>query len=542
MPELNVARPGLNFVCENILFKGKYYNFAAIMANPLKQLAGETAIYGLSTILARVINFLFVPFYTRLLTTESYGVVTEFMAYIAVLQVALVLGLETGCFRFANKDGVNPDSVYSNALAAVFGVSAAFLAAMIVFAGPIASALGYGGYESCIVYMGGILFLDSVTAIFFARLRQEHKALRFAILKTVKILTETASNLVLFFWFPSYCARVAAVAGKQVADLSSSDIWMLNLISPTPDFSYVIFAVLVSCVVCALLFLPDFFRFTYSFDRKLLRQMLAYSLPLMVASLPGVANDFLDRYLFRFFDTGAENWRSSLGIFQAAVKLSVIMSLFIQMFRFAAEPFFFQRAGEKDTRVLYAKVMEYFTAFCGLIFLGVVLYIDLISLILGRDFRVGVGVVPVMLLSYVLLGMQFNVSMWYKLSGKTGYAIYITLAGLAVTAVVNIIFMPAYSYWASAFGHLASYLVMLTLTALLGRKFYPIPYKWGRIIFSFVLMGVIYGASLLMDGAFFSADVLDGKSWGIFAVKFIMHTVLIIFYAAVSWVVLRRRS
>ena len=137
MPELNVARPGLNFVCENILFKGKYYNFAAIMANPLKQLAGETAIYGLSTILARVINFLFVPFYTRLLTTESYGVVTEFMAYIAVLQVALVLGLETGCFRFANKDGVNPDSVYSNALSAVFGVSAAFLAAMIVFAGPM---------------------------------------------------------------------------------------------------------------------------------------------------------------------------------------------------------------------------------------------------------------------------------------------------------------------------------------------------------------------------------------------------------------------
>ena len=142
------------------------------MANPLKQLAGETAIYGLSTILARVINFLFVPFYTRLLTTESYGVVTEFMAYIAVLQVALVLGLETGCFRFANKDGVNPDSVYSNALSAVFGVSAAFLAAMIVFAGSIASALGYGGYESCIMYMGGILFLDSVTAIFFARLRQ----------------------------------------------------------------------------------------------------------------------------------------------------------------------------------------------------------------------------------------------------------------------------------------------------------------------------------------------------------------------------------
>lgn len=512
------------------------------MANPLRQLAGETAIYGLSTILARVINFLFVPFYTRLLTTESYGVLTEFMAYIAVLQVVLVLGLETGCFRFANKDGVDRNAVYTGALAAVFGTSAAFLALMIVFAGPIASWLGYSGYENCIMYIGGILFLDSVTAILFAKLRQEHKALKFAVLKTVKILTETGSNLVLFLWFPSYCASVAAEAGKQVSSLSASDVWMLNFVSATPDFGYAVFAILVSCTVCALLLLPDFLKLTYTFDRKLLRQMLAYSLPLMVAALPGVANDFLDRYLFRFFDTGAENWRSSLGIFQAAVKLSVIMSLFIQMFRFAAEPFFFQRAGEKDTRVMYAKVMEYFTAFCGLIFLGVILYIDPISLILGKDFRAGIGVVPIMLLSYMLLGMQFNVSMWYKLSGKTGYALYVTLSGLAVTAAVNILFMPAYSYWASAFGHLASYMVMLAINVWLGRKYYPIPYRWGRIFLFFMFMGIVYGVSLMLDRAFFSEDVLDGESWGIFAVKMILHSVLIIFYAAVSWTVLRRRE
>ena len=174
------------------------------MANPLKQLAGETAIYGLSTILARVINFLFVPFYTRMLTTASYGVVTEFMAYIAVLQVVLVLGLETGCFRFANKEGVDRRAVYSNAFAVVFAVNAVFLALMIAFAGPIASGLGYGGYENCIMYVGGILFLDCVTAILFAKFRQEHKALRFAVYKTIKILTETASNLVLFFWFPGH--------------------------------------------------------------------------------------------------------------------------------------------------------------------------------------------------------------------------------------------------------------------------------------------------------------------------------------------------
>ncbi len=512
------------------------------MANPLKQLAGDTAIYGLSTILARVINFLFVPFYTRLLTTESYGVVTEFLAYIAVLQVVLVLGLETGCFRFANKEGINPDTVYSNALSAVFGVSGLFLAAMIVFSGPVAAALGYQGYESCIMYVGGILFLDSVTAILFARLRQERKALKFAVFKTIKILTETASNLVLFFWFPAYCLKAAGKLGTDAASLTADDVWMLHLVSATPDFTYPIFAILVSCIVCALLFLPSFLRFTYSFDRKLMCRMLAYSLPLMVAGLPGVANDFLDRYLFRYFDTGADNWRSSLGIYQAAVKLSVIMSLFIQMFRFAAEPFFFQRARDKDMKTLYAKVMEYFVAFCGLIFLGVILYIDVISLILGRDFREGVGIVPVMLLSYVLLGMLFNVSMWYKLSGKTGYAIYITMSGLAVTAAVNIIFMPAYSYWASAFGHLASYAVMLAVCVMLGRKYYPIPYRWGRIMMSLLLSGAVYAVSLWLDSMFFSSDVLDGVSWGSLATKLILHTVLLIFYAAVSWVMLRQRS
>ena len=181
------------------------------MANPLKQLAGQTVIYGLSTILARIINFLFVPIYTRLLTPESYGVVTEFMAYIAVLQVVLVLGLETGCFRFANKEGVNPKSVYANAMVTVFGVSATFLALMLAFANPIASALGYEGYGACIKYIGGILALDSITAILFAKLRQESKALKFAIIKTVKIITETAANLVLFLWFGIMVAHMASV-------------------------------------------------------------------------------------------------------------------------------------------------------------------------------------------------------------------------------------------------------------------------------------------------------------------------------------------
>ena len=216
------------------------------MANPLKQLAGETALYGLSTILARVINFLFVPFYTRLLTTESYGVVTEFMAYIAVLQVVLVLGLETGCFRFANRKDTDPAKVYSDALGIVSVVSLLFLFLMTVFSDSISDALGYHGFRSCIIFMGGILACDSITAILFAKLRQEHKALKFALLKTVKILTETVANFILFFGFAALCRRTASEAGVQTADLTSSDIWLLSFISPTPDFSYVIFAIFIS--------------------------------------------------------------------------------------------------------------------------------------------------------------------------------------------------------------------------------------------------------------------------------------------------------
>lgn len=504
------------------------------MANPLKQLAGETALYGLSTILARVINFLFVPFYTRLLSTESYGVVTEFMAYIAVLQVVLVLGLETGCFRFANRPGSDSAKVYSDALGIVSIVSLLFLVLMVVFAGGISDLLGYHGYQGCIMYVGGILACDSITAILFAKLRQEHKALKFALLKTVKILTETGANILLFFGFAAVCRNTAAETGKAVSDLTSSDLWLLNFISPSPDFSYVIFAILLSCIVCMLLFVPDLLEFRFSFDRKLARQMLAYSLPLMVAALPGIVNDFLDRILFRFFDTGSEIWQSSLGIFQAGVKISVIMSLFVQMFRFAAEPFFFQRAADRDSRELYAVVMEYFTAFCGLIFLGVILYIDVISLILGRDFRAGISVVPIMLLSYMILGMLFNVSMWYKLSGKTGVAIYITMAGLVVTAAVNMIFMPKYSYYAAAWGHLASYVVMFVVSAVLGNRYYPIPYKWGRIACIFAAMGVFYGIASVVDRFFFDGVTFAASVSGM-VLKLAVNTVFILLYMLFVW-------
>jgi O-antigen/teichoic acid export membrane protein len=271
-------------------------------------------------------------------------------------------------------------------------------------------------------------------------------------------------------------------------------------------------------------------------------QMLAYSLPLMIAALPGVVNDFLDRILFRYFDSNAEAWRSSLGLYQAAVKLAVIMNLFIQMFRYAAEPFFFRQSREKGSLKLYADVQEYFTAFCGLVFLGVILYIDIIALILGPQFREAVGIVPIMLLSYMLLGMLFNVSMWYKLSGKTNVAIWITLSGLVVTAIVIVLFMPKYSYWAAAYGHLASYVVMFAISAILGAKYYPIPYRWSRLLLIMLTMGAVYGTSLLVDKTFFAGFDISSASGGLIAAKLGVHTVLILAYLAASWFIIRRPS
>ena len=224
-----------------------------------------------------------------------------------------------------------------------------------------------------------------------------------------------------------------------------------------------------------------------------------------------------------------DGWKADLGVYQAAIKLAVIMNLFIQMFRYAAEPFFFSRYKEKGSNELYAKVMEYFVAFCMLIFLGIVFYMDIIGLILGKDFRSALGTVPIMLIAYMILGMLFNVSMWYKLSGQTKYAIVITLLGLGVTIVGNLIFMPMFSYWASVWVHLASCLAMLLLSAYLGQKYYPIPYRWKQIL-SYIAVGVVL--YLVAVGAQFALEKITGKTanlqnTGMLVAKLAFNTVLL---------------
>ena len=448
---------------------------AILKKSPLGKLAGETAIYGTSTILARVLNFLLVPLYTRVLTDQAaYGVVAEFMAYIAVLQVVLVMGLETGCFRYASfaqqkKDPLQAGKVFSTALTTVSVVAGLFLAVVVLQRQPIANILGYAHSPKAIVYVAGILFLDSVTAILFARLRYEHKAVKFAVFKTLKICSELGLNLLFFLWAPRFLtANPQALLGR--------------FIPAVPDYNYVLFSIFLSCIVALLLFLPQLFKKkSFAFDGTLWRKLMLYSLPLMVAGLPGILNDFSDRLLFRFLIPADTSWRAQMGIYQAGIKLAVLINLFIQMFRYAAEPFFFGQSGNKDAPDTYARVLEYFTAFSMVVYLFILFYIDVFGLILGANYREGVAVVPIMALAYVVLGICFNISIWFKLSEKTGYAVLITTAGLAITLLINVLFMPRYGYMAAAWGHLASYLVMTIICTRMGRRHYPVPYAWGRI-------------------------------------------------------------
>ena len=480
------------------------------MANPLKQLAGETAIYGLSSILAKVVNFLLVPLYTAVLTRAQYGVVTEFMAYIAIAQVVLTLGLETGCFRFASKEGGDSDKVFSNAFITVLGICLLFFCGVSLFADGISSALGYEGFSNMVVFTTATLLLDCPAAIIFARLRFDHKALKFAVIRTLKILTEVGVNLYLYLAFPKFAA-------------THPDNFLLHFVSATPDYTYALFAIVVSCVVCILMLLPDILRLRWRVDAKVWKALMLYSLPIMIAGLPGVLNDFLDRLLMRHFVPG--DWRADLGVYQAGVKIAVIMTLFVQMFRYAAEPFFFHRDREKNNKQLFARVTGYFTAFCMIGFLGIMLYIDIIGMMLGKDFRLGLGITPIMLMANVLLGLLFNVNMWYKLSGKTTYAVWITLAGLVASVVLNVCLMPRFSYHAAAWGHLVSYLVMLAISAYLGAKNHPIPYNWFQIG-GFMAAGVaVYGISRILP---------EMAMWP----KMAVHTVLLAAYAfPVVWLI-----
>jgi O-antigen/teichoic acid export membrane protein len=460
--------------------------------NPLKQLAGQTAIYGLSSIVARIINFFFVPLYTRMLTTGNYGLASELLAYIALLQVVLTFGMETGFFRFASKDKNRAEVIFSTALMSLGATSISFLLLIVLFSGKLSVFAGHP--VNYIIYAALILAIDCFTAILFAELRFKNKAFKFALFRSIKILSEVGFNVILFFVLPKYF-------------VSHPDSFFLKFVPANPDYGYILMAILLSCIVSLVLFLPRLLKLQLIFSKKQFHELMIYSLPLMIAGLPGVANDFISRIFFRFFAPDTSPWQDQLGIFNANVKLAVFMVLFVQMFRYAAEPFFFSSSLREDMKKVYADVMKYFVAFCVLIFLCIAMYPELFALLLGKSFRSGIAVLPIMLIANILLGIVFNLSMWYKLSGKTQFALTITLLGLGINLVINIIFMPVYGFMAAAWGYLLSYLAMVIFSYYLSRKYYPIPYEWKAIILYFLTAIALYLISVTLAPSNLSARI-----------------------------------
>lgn len=474
--------------------------------NLLSKLAGETAIYGMSTIVARIVNFFFVPLYSRVLSPHDYGIAAVFMAYIAILQVVLTYGMETTSFRFASKENQSPQKVFSTSLGMITISSLFFFILCYLTQDYIVSWFGTTN-TLALMYMALILVMDVICSIVFAYLRFEHKAIHFAGIKTIKILAELIFNVVLFLYLPTFFAAHPAS-------------FLIQFLPATPDYTYMLFSILMSCIICSVMLVPYFIKISFSIDGSLVKPMLIYALPLLIAGIPGVANDFIDRLLFQYCSPADMSWQTSLGLFQANVKLAVLMTLFVQMFRYAAEPFFFSQSKEHNSKQLYALVMKYFIIFCMCIFLLIVVNLEYIGHILGKNYREGLKIVPIMLLANMLLGMSFNLSFWYKLSGQTKMAVWITLSGLSITLLVNLIFMPIFGYYAAAWSHLMSYLCMVIVSYVLSLKYYPIHYEWRKITF-YIGLGV---------GFYFISHYLI---FGSRTLQFLFNNALFIIYFAV---------
>lgn len=440
----------------------------------------------MGTIVPRLLNYLLLtPFYTRIFVEGQYGVVTELYAYVAFLLVLLTYGMETSFFRFAESEK-NTDKVFSTSLTALFATSTIFIFFSSFFAGDIAALIRYSSHPEYIIYFSVIVGTDAFTSIPFARLRQQNRAFRFAWIKIINVVVNIAFN----FFFLLFCPWFLE---------SHPDSFIAMCYDPSIGVGYAFISNLIASSVTLVLLLPDIFGVSFSFSRTLLRKMLSYGLPLLLVGLFGMINEVSDKVLFKFLivvpegtPQASEYILSQLGIYGANYRLAVLMTLFIQMFRYAAEPFFFSHASEKNAKQLYAGVMKYFIIFCLLIFLAVTQFIDIFKYFIGPDFRVGLHIVPIILLANLLLGIFYNLSVWYKLTDKTRFGAYIALTGAAITISLNIILVPRYGYTGAAWAHLACYFSMVVLSFFLGRRHYKVEYDLRGIGLYFALAALIY--------------------------------------------------
>ena len=412
----------------------------------MKSLAKDTAIYGLSSIIGKFLNYLLVPLYTYVLArTEDYGIVTNLYAWTALLLVILTYGMETGFFRFANREGYDPKSVYKTAYLTLFTTSALFTLLVVVFRQPLSATLGYADHSEFVAMMFTTVAVDAFASIPFAYLRNQKRPIVFAALKLLFVVLNIGFNILFL-----------VVLGKN-------------------DVFYVFLSNLLATGIQTICLLPMTLPKGGRFQGQTLREMLRYSLPLLVLGVAGIMNQTLDRILFPYLYPG-EDAQAQLGIYGACFKVAMVMMMFTQAFRYAYEPFVFAKHKDRQSVEAYADAMKYYIIFSYLILLGVIFYLDIFRYIVSSAYWEGLKIVPVVLWTYVFQGVYFNLSFWYKLTDETKWGAYFSLIGLVITLVLQIVGVPRIGYWASCGSSLVCYFVIMVLSYFIGQKKAPIPY------------------------------------------------------------------
>ncbi|MCA4897363.1 MAG: polysaccharide biosynthesis C-terminal domain-containing protein [Bacteroidota bacterium] len=450
----------------------------------LKSLAGQTVLYGLGSMLPRFLNFLLVPLHTKsMFSTAQYGEITNLMAIVAVINVVYMFGMETAYFRYSNQPGADPKKVFNLAQTVVVMLSLLLSIAFIGFSSPIASALGQSAHREFIIWLVLVMLIDAVVAIPFAQLRLEKKAALFAVYKL---------------------ANVSVLMGLNYYFLK------INY-TPSIGIGYVFLANLIANAFFIIFFLRTLLSWRPAWDASLSPEMIKYAYPVMLTGLAGMTNEFFSRTTLQYWLPqgfyGKMTTKEALGVFGACYKFAVLMNLGIQAFRYAAEPFFFSNANDKNSPALFAKVNHYFVVVGCIVLLGVSINLDIIKHFIGDEFWYGLNIVPILLLAYLFLGVYYNTSVWFKLTGKTHIGTIITLTGVAITILGNYWLIPVLGYLGSSWAALACYFSMTALCYWLGQKYYPIPYTVGKDLgYIIITMLIVYSVyQIKINDTFFAS-------------------------------------
>lgn len=491
-----------------------------LVVNPIRQLASQTAIYGLSSIVGRFLNYLLVPIYTRAFLPVEFGIYTELYAYIAFAFVLFTYGMETAYFRFSEQ--YKSPRVAGTALGSLLITTVVLTGILALTSGSIATALHLPGHQNLIIWTALILGADALAAIPFAQLRAQNKALKFAAIKLVNIGINIGINL----FFIVLCPYVLGNPG-----LEQFHALIHSIYDPSIGIGYIFIANLAASGMTLLLLYKELLFIRFGFDPALWKRMLRYAAPLIIVGLAGIINETLDRILLKFLLPGTpmEN-QAQIGIYGAAYKLSILMTLFVQAYRYAAEPFFFAQASKTDARQTYATTLKFFAIAGAVVFLGILLYLDIVKYFLGGNFHEGLHVVPILLMANLFLGIYYNLSIWYKLTDKTLLGAWVTIGGAIVTIALNVLLIPVIGYEGSAWATLACYASMTVASYFLAMKYYPVQYPIRRIaLYILTALAIYLGADALAETGIYPN----------LAVKLIVHTVFLLGYLVMIYLIER---